>query len=70
MCIPGPASRDLDASSALRWRFGPILDIGLLLEETEKHRNDKKRTGQEEYKQEPQKPPCMKKVHVVLSSKQ
>jgi hypothetical protein len=55
LCVPGPASRDLDAAAALRWRFRPIL--GLLLEESDKHWNDKKRTCQKEYKQQPQKRP-------------
>ena len=64
MSVPGPASRDLDAGAALHWRFRPILGIGLLLEKTEKHWNDKKRARQKEYKQKPQKPPRMKKVHV------
>ena len=64
LCVPGPASGDLDAGAALRWRFRPILGIGLLLEKTEKHWNDKKRARQKEYKQKPQKPPRMKKVHV------
>jgi hypothetical protein len=50
----------------LRWRFRPILGTGLLPEKSEKHWNDKKRACQKEYKQQPQKPPCMKKVHVFF----
>ena len=69
LCAPGAETRDLDAGALLRWRFRTVLGVGVLLEETEKHRNDKKRACQEEYKQQSQKPPCMKKVHVVLSSK-
>jgi len=57
MWVPGPTSRDLDEGIALRWSFRSIRGTRLLLEETEKHRNDKKRTCQNEYKQKPQKPP-------------
>jgi hypothetical protein len=55
--VPGPAPRDLDAGAALRWSFRPIIGTRLLLEETEEHRNDKKRACQKEYKQKPQKRP-------------
>jgi hypothetical protein len=64
LCVPGAASGDLDAGALLRWCFRPILGIEVLPEETEKHWNDKKRACQEEYKQQSQKPPCMKEIHV------
>jgi hypothetical protein len=46
LCVPGPASRDLDAAAAFCWRFRPILGTLLLPEEAEKRWNDKKRACQ------------------------